>query len=87
MSPFIASHAQAPASSPAAAPADMQTAVALSREVRTVANLVYARANGWEGKLDIYTRRGQTPTPVVILIHGVGWVLGTKESEALAALA
>jgi acetyl esterase/lipase len=80
------SHAQAPVSSPAAAPADMQTAVALSREVRTVANLVYARANGWEGKLDIYTRRGQTPTPVVILIHGGGWVLGTKESEALAAL-
>lgn len=65
---------------------DIQSAVALWRDVRVVPNLVYARANGWEGKLDVYARRGQTPTPTVILIHGGGWVLGTKEGEALSAL-
>jgi len=75
--PIVPSHAQAP---------DLQAAVALSREVRTVPNLVYARANGWEGKLDVYARRAQTPTPVVVLIHGGGWVLGSKEGEALTAL-
>lgn len=65
---------------------DLQAAVAMSQQVRTAANIVYERANGWEGKLDVYARRGQAPMPTVIYIHGGGWVLGTKEGSALAAL-
>lgn len=73
---------------------DMASAVALFQQVRVVPNVVYARANGWEGKLDIYARRnpGATPaqpgppTPTVIFIHGGGWVQGTKEGSALRAL-
>src|SRR5262245_16336441 len=73
---------------------DMPSTVALFQQVRTVPNVVYLRANGWEGKLDLYARRppvatpGQTPTPTptVIFIHGGGWVQGTKEGSMLRAL-
>ena len=64
---------------------DLQSAVALFQKVRTVANVVYVRANGWEGKLDVYAQRApaSTPTPTVIFIHGGGWVQGTKEGSVL----
>lgn len=62
---------------------DVQSAVALFQKVRTVPNLVYVRANGWEGKLDVYAQRGQAPSPTVIFIHGGGWVQGTKEASML----
>lgn len=61
-------------------------AVALSQRVRTVANVTYVRANGWEGKLDLYLQRAPTdspPVPVVIHFHGGGWVEGTKEAAAI----
>jgi acetyl esterase/lipase len=71
----------------AAQPApDFQAAVTMFQQVRTVPNIVYLRANGWEGKLDIYARRDQTPAPTVIFIHGGGWVGGTKEGSLLSAL-
>jgi acetyl esterase/lipase len=73
---------------------DMRSAVALFPQVRTIANVVYARSNGWEGKLDVYARRnpGATPaqpgppSPVVVFIHGGGWVQGTKEGSVLQAM-
>jgi acetyl esterase/lipase len=65
---------------------DLQAAVALFQQVRTVPNIVYLRANGWEGKLDVYARRAQTPAPTVIFIHGGGWVGGTKEGSLLTTL-
>jgi acetyl esterase/lipase len=65
---------------------DLQSAVALFQKVRTVPNLVYERANGWEGKLDVYALRSQTPMPAVIFIHGGGWVQGTKEASMLTVL-
>jgi acetyl esterase/lipase len=76
----------------AAAPTASQTpnlvpsSVTLSQQVRTFANVVYLRANGWDGKLDIYAQRAQTPTPTVIFIHGGGWVQGTKEGSVLQLL-
>jgi acetyl esterase/lipase len=66
--------------------ADVQSAVALFQNVRTMPNVVYMRANGWEGKLDVYALRtppNSAPTPVVIFIHGGGWVQGTKEGSVL----
>jgi len=65
---------------------DVQAAVTLFQQVRTVPNIVYVRANGWEGKLDVYAQRGQSPTPTVIFIHGGGWVQGTKEGSVLTVL-
>jgi acetyl esterase/lipase len=61
----------------------VQSAVTLSQQVRVVPNIVYLRANGWEGRLDVYAQRTQTPTPTVIYIHGGGWVGGDKESRIL----
>jgi acetyl esterase/lipase len=47
-------------------------------------NLVYHVANGYEAKLDLYQPRGMPqPTPVVIVIHGGGWIAGTKEERVL----
>jgi acetyl esterase/lipase len=65
-------------------PSELQASVALFQRVRTVPNLVYERANGWEGKLDVYAQRtaqNGAATPVVIFIHGGGWVQGTKEGS------
>ncbi len=65
---------------------DVQASVALFQKVRTIPNLVYARANGWEGKLDVYAQRTPTPAPAVVYIHGGGWVRGTKEASVLTVL-
>src|SRR5437868_15476731 len=38
---------------------DVQSAVATFQNVRPIANQIYLKANGWEGKLDLYARRSQ----------------------------
>jgi len=51
-------------------------------EVHT--NIVYRVANNYEAKLDVYQPAGKSqPTPVVIVIHGGGWIAGTKEERTL----
>lgn len=65
---------------------DAQGIVALWQKVRTVPNVTYLKANGVEEKLDVYAIRGLAPSPVVVFIHGGGWVQGTKEGSALSAL-
>ena len=58
-------------------------AAELSRyEVHT--NIVYRIANNYEAKLDVYQPPDKSrPTPVVIVIHGGGWIAGTKEERTL----
>jgi acetyl esterase/lipase len=47
-------------------------------------NIVYHTANNYENKLDVYTPAdAKGPVPVVIVIHGGGWVEGTKEERVL----
>src|SRR5437762_344794 len=70
----------------AQSPADLQSAVAFFQKVAPIPNLVYLRANGWEGKLDIYAQRSapeRPVSPVVVFIHGGGWVQGVKETSVL----
>lgn len=45
-------------------------------------DVVYAQVNGWDGRMDLYTNpKSETPTPIVINIHGGGWNHGVKESQ------
>lgn len=60
---------------------DLNAAVALRQNIRAVPDLVYFRANGWEGRLDVYAQNGQSPTPTVIFFHGGGWTQGNKEAQ------
>ena len=59
----------------------------LSNQYRSIPNVVYHVANNHENKLDVYIPNNATgPTPVVMLIHGGGWVTGNKESQLLRAM-
>ena len=50
-------------------------------------NVVYHSANGHENKLDVYKPVDVSqPTPVVMVIHGGGWIEGTKEDRVLEML-
>ena len=50
-------------------------------------NVNYLTANNWEGKLDVYQRRGATtPQPTVIYIHGGGWTQLTKEGSVMSLM-
>jgi acetyl esterase/lipase len=44
-------------------------------------NVVYTKAENWEGKMDIYLPKSEKPTPVVINIHGGGWNHGERQSQ------
>jgi acetyl esterase/lipase len=56
-------------------------------DYRIAANLTYSVASNYECKLDVYTKRTVTkPLPTVLLIHGGGWVGGTKEGTLMMAL-
>jgi len=53
----------------------------------SVANITYLTANNYEAKLDVYTPRNPSgPVPVLMYIHGGGWVGGTKETAFLVTL-
>lgn len=50
-------------------------------------NQVYGRFNGWDAKLDLYVPHDTTRAhPVLIYIHGGGWMAGTKEDSAFELL-
>ena len=50
-------------------------------------NIVYQTSNNYEAKLDVYTPaegpQPGAPTPVVVVIHGGGWIAGSKEERVL----
>jgi acetyl esterase/lipase len=57
-----------------------EAAVAFSHGVSIVPNVTYLRADSQESKLDVVFRRQGAPSPVLLYIHGGGWVGGSKES-------
>ena len=62
-------------------------AVRVGSNYRVVGNQTYATANGRELKLDVYLPYEPPATmPVVMVIHGGGWVIDTRESASLTAL-
>ncbi len=59
----------------------------LSNAYRVVPNVTYHVASGHENKLDLYLPNVSTgPTPVLLYIHGGGWVGGSKEGNVLRTL-
>jgi len=71
--------------SPAAAqqsPA-MRLGATLTASHRSLPNIVYTRASGYEAKMDVYASRSSSPAPTLIYYHGGGWVGGTKEGSML----
>lgn len=61
-----------------------KSAAAVARDYEVIPNLTYFIANRAELKLDVYRpREPKGPTPVVMLIHGGGWVEGSKEGSVL----
>ena len=55
-------------------------ALDLSYGVGIAPNITYLRADGEELKLDVVFRRSGAPQPVLLYMHGGGWVGGQKES-------
>lgn len=50
-------------------------------------NIIYGTANGFQLKLDVYEPVKLTaPVPVVMVIHGGGWVEGSKEDRIFEGL-
>jgi acetyl esterase/lipase len=63
---------------------DAATFAAAITNYRVTPNIVYHTASGYENKLDVYQpSKSAQPTPVVVFIHGGGWVEGKKESDVL----
>jgi acetyl esterase/lipase len=64
-----------------------KTAVLLGQHFRVETSIVYKVANRYEAKLDVYRpEHAATATPVVMMIHGGGWLFGSKEDSVLYLL-
>ena len=62
-------------------------AIGVGSKIRSIPNVTYQTANGWDGKLDIYVPRGgDGPHPAVIYFHGGAHVFGSKEASFLTLL-
>lgn len=62
-------------------------AIRIQNGYEVLPNITYFVANNYEAKLDIYRpRHAKSPLPVVMMIHGGGWVEDVKENAALGAL-
>lgn len=64
-----------------------RSAVLIGDQYEIEPNITYFVANHYDSKLDVYRPRGaKAPVPVVVMIHGGGWVAGTKEASVLYTL-
>ena len=64
-----------------------KAAVLLGNRFAVATNIVYKVANSYQAKLDVYRPKNATDsTPVVMMIHGGGWLFGTKEDSVLYLL-
>jgi acetyl esterase/lipase len=64
-----------------------KSAVLISNHYDVLSNITYGVADNYELKLDVYRpTTSKAPTPVVMLIHGGGWIRHDKEGEVLSLL-
>jgi acetyl esterase/lipase len=65
----------------------LQAVANIASRYEVLPNQVYGTASGRELKLDVYRpREAGAAVPVVVLIHGGGWVAGAKEMSVLMLL-
>ncbi len=65
---------------------ELKAAVHIADSYIAQPNIVYVTAQNYQAKLDIYRPAKDTVSPVVIYIHGGGWVNGTKEDVVMETL-
>lgn len=53
----------------------------LNKGVKFTKDIVYKTVNGWLGKLDLYQPNRKSKNPLILYIHGGGWIHGKKEEE------
>ncbi len=64
-------------------PESASSAVLINTRYDIIANITYGVMNNYPLKLDVYRPRdAKSSTPVVVFIHGGGWVAGDKEGAA-----
>jgi acetyl esterase/lipase len=64
-----------------------KAAILVGQHFSAETNIVYKVANRYEAKLDLYRpRQAAGTTPVVMMIHGGGWLFGSKEDSVLYLL-
>jgi acetyl esterase/lipase len=64
----------------------LRTAVLINHAYDVNSNITYGVANNFELKLDVYhSREAKGPTPVVVMIHGGGWLVSNKDDYVLTA--
>jgi acetyl esterase/lipase len=64
-----------------------RAAVVIANDFQVTSNIVYGVANNYQLKLDVYRPyKAKAPTPVVLVIHGGGWINGSKEDRFLEGL-
>jgi acetyl esterase/lipase len=64
----------------------MRLGAMLTASHRTLPNVTYITASGFEAKMDVYASRSSTPAPTLVYYHGGGWVGGTKEGSMLQVM-
>lgn len=64
-----------------------KSAILMGNHYDVISNITYGVADNYELKLDVYRpTTAKAPTPVVMLIHGGGWVRHDKEGEVMSLL-
>ncbi len=64
-----------------------KSAVLISSHYDVLPNITYGVADNYELKVDVYRpTTAKAPTPVVMLIHGGGWIRHDKEGEVMSLL-
>jgi acetyl esterase/lipase len=65
---------------------ELRSAVRIADNYIAQPNIVYVTAQNYQAKLDIYRPAKNIASPVVVYIHGGGWVNGTKEEVVMETL-
>ena len=65
-----------------------KASILLGQYFRAEPNMVYKTNSNYDAKLDVYypAKNHAGPVPVVMTIHGGGWIAGTKEQSVLYIL-